>query len=83
MLTNELKKGTRVQLRNGFIATILDNRRGNIRVCEVEGYCTEIGSVYAHDIMYVLDGGIKDVVEHTEMQRKLRQLEDAFSHARS
>lgn len=74
MLTNELKKGTRVQLRNGWMATVLDNKKGNTRVCEVEGDYTEMGSVYAHDIMYVVTGaGGKDSVEHTEAQRNLRR----------
>lgn len=74
MLTNELKKGARVQLRNGWMATVMDNARGNIRCCEVEGAVTEIGSVYSHDIMYALTGaGAKDSIEHTPAQRKLRE----------
>jgi hypothetical protein len=73
MLTNELKKGTRVQLRNGWYATIKDNARGNTRLCEVEGFYTEMGSVWSWDIEYVITGGGgKDSVEHTEAQRKLR-----------
>lgn len=74
MLTNELKKGTRVQLRNGWMATILDNKKGNTRVCEVEGDYTEMGSVYAHDIVtcYLFDGSCVPV-EHTDKQIKLRE----------
>lgn len=52
--TNDLKKGIRVQLRNGWYATVADNAKGNIRMCDVEGICREIGSVYAHDIMRAL-----------------------------
>lgn len=79
MLTNELKRGARVQLRNGWLATVMDNKKGNTRVCEVEGTYTETGSVYAHDIMYVITGGgAKDSVEHTEAQRKLRAQVSAF-----
>ena len=51
MLTNELKKGARVKLRNGWFATVMDNGRGNTRMCEVEGMYTEIGSVYSWDIV--------------------------------
>ena len=50
MLTNELKKGDRVQLWNGWYATIEDNQRGNTRMATVEGLYTETGSVYAWDI---------------------------------
>lgn len=76
MFTNELKKGTRVQLRNGWKATIMDNGRGNTRICEVEGFCTEMGSVYSHDIVQVLPSG--DLVEHTPAQLKLRTQVAAF-----
>jgi hypothetical protein len=48
--TNDLKKGTRVLLTNGWYATIEDNGRGNTRLATVEGYVTEMGSIYAHDI---------------------------------
>lgn len=51
MKTNELKKGDLVRLRNGWYAVIADNKKGNIRMAEVYGIETEIGSVYAHDIV--------------------------------
>lgn len=73
MFTNDLKKGTRVVLRNGWMATIMDNKKGNTRVCEVEGTYTEMGSVYSHDIAYVVTGTYRTAVEHTEAQRKLQQ----------
>ena len=74
MLTNELKKGTRVLLANGWYATLKDNARGNIRCAEVEGYVTEIGSIYSHDIKYVCDNNdvVVEMVEHTPAQVKLR-----------
>ena len=50
MNTNDLKKGDLVRLRNGWIAEIYDNKKGNIRMAKVYGIETEIGSVYAHDI---------------------------------
>ena len=53
MKTNDLKKGMRIRLRNGWEADVWDNMRGNTRVCNVYGDYTEAGSVYSHDIMYV------------------------------
>ena len=54
MKTNDLEKGDRVQLRNGWYATIADNMRGNTRLAAVEGHVNEIGSVYSHDIIRYL-----------------------------
>ena len=76
MKTNDLKKGDRVQLRNGWFATIADNLKGNTRMATVEGYETETGSVYSHDIIRVIDtvfvneGDIN--IEHTQSQDNLR-----------
>lgn len=59
MRTNDLKKGDRVRLRNGWMATVMDNRKGNRRCLEVEGHFTEMGDVYSHDIEYfVLPEGV-------------------------
>lgn len=77
MKTNDLKKGTRVLLRNGWYATVADNARGNIRMCDVEGFYREIGSVYSHDIVAALvqKGMFAEFedVEHTPAQLKLRE----------
>lgn len=71
--TNALKKGDRVILSNGWFATLLDNRKGNIRMAMVEGYYTEMGSVYAHDItLKQNDDGSLTRVELTPAQRKFR-----------
>jgi hypothetical protein len=51
MKTNDLKKDSKILLRNGWKATLLDNKKGNIRMAEVEGFVKEAGSVYAHDIV--------------------------------
>jgi hypothetical protein len=75
--TNELKKGTRVELRNGYRATLRDSKRGNTRIAHVEGIVWETGSVYAHDIMYYLEGdgpnGVWHKVTHTPAQVALRK----------
>jgi hypothetical protein len=73
MKTNDLKKGARVLLENGWHATIEDNAKGNTRVATVEGFVTEMGSIYAHDIVAVLDYG-RTPIEHTSAQHKLRAL---------
>lgn len=73
MRTNELKKGTRVRLRNGWFATIEDNLRGNIRMATVEGYFTEMGSIYSHDILTGCIDGEWVSIDHTPAQLKLRK----------
>lgn len=76
--TNDLKKGTRILLRNGWYATIMDNARGTIRVADVEGFYREIGSVYAHDILKAEVNGKWVNVEHTPAQLALRKAVEAF-----
>lgn len=53
MITNDIKKGTFFRLSNGFDAKMLDNKKGNIRLAEVNGLCREMGSIYGHDIAWV------------------------------
>jgi hypothetical protein len=72
MKTNDLKKGAIVVLRNGWQARIEDNKKGNIRLATVFGHYTEIGSVYAHDIVRVITSPTTDErIEHTPAQIKL------------
>ena len=78
MKTNDIKKGMYFRLQNGWYATMMDNVRGNIRMAEVEGMYTEIGSVYAHDIVLVQGAdGTWTRVEHTKAQIKLRATVEA------
>jgi len=72
--TNDIKKGDRIQLRNGWYATMYDNKRGNIRMAEVEGIYTEISSVYAHNIVMAKVDGEWQQVEHTKQQKKMRAM---------
>ena len=75
MKTNDLKKGDRVQLRNGWFATVQDNLKGNTRYLTVEGFSHETGSVYAHDIVLKINvNGINEAIEHTDAQIKLSKL---------
>lgn len=73
MKTNDLKKGTRVMLRNGWAADLADNARGNIRMAKVYGNYTEIGSVYSHDIVWAEIENKRVQIEHTPAQIKLRE----------
>lgn len=73
MTTNDIRKGMRFKLANGWLATMKDNKRGNIRMAEVEGIHTEIGSVYAHDIIAVQKDDVWHTVKLTESQKKHAQ----------
>jgi hypothetical protein len=78
--TNDLKKGTRVQLRNGWFATMADNARGNTRLASVEGYVTETGSIYAHDIVRAQVANSWVPVGHTKQQELLRDRITQFGY---
>lgn len=79
MKTNNLKKGARIRLRCGWYATIEDNMRGNTRLATVEGLCTEMGSVYSHDITSYRDEfGAWHEIEHTPAQLELKARVEAL-----
>lgn len=78
--TNSLKKGARVKLANGWFATIADNARGTTRIATVEGYETETGSIYCHDIVAALVNGQWESIAYTKDQVKLKkEVEAIFS----
>ena len=88
MKTNALKKGDRVQLRNGWFATIADNLKGNTRMATVEGICTETGSVYSHDIVryyppydHLTEGDEVPsiIIQHTPAQLACKARDEAFA----
>ena len=65
----EVKKGARVELRNGFLATVMDNLvNGQTRLCKVEGFVTELGSVYSSDLLNVLTPTGWSQIQHTPKQ---------------
>lgn len=73
--TNDLKKGDRILLACGWFATMADNKKGDTRMATVEGFFTETGSVYSHDIMfYVSPEGQHVPIKHTLKQESLRRL---------
>lgn len=70
VLSNEIRKGDHIRLKNGFHAVIMDNIRGNIRMAEVSGFYTEIGSIYVWDIQYVIKNGRAIPIRLTDKQIK-------------
>lgn len=74
MKTNDIKKGTRIQLFNGWYGTMMDNGKGNIRIVDVEGIYREVGSVYSHDIAGIVVDGQMTPVVHTPAQLKCRAM---------
>lgn len=75
MKTNDLRKGDYVELRNGWKARIEDNKKGNTRMATVYGDFTEMSSIYAHDIVYLIDSdtGEKFNIEYTDAQLALQR----------
>jgi hypothetical protein len=78
MKTNDLKKGTQVRLRNGNLADLVDNVRGNVRMARVYGQVEECGSIYSYDIVaYKKTIGDKwewaEDIEYTPSQLKSAQ----------
>lgn len=63
-------KGTRVVLRNGWEAEVLDNLTNrSTRMCKVFGTYTEMGSVYSTDIVSAqMPDGVWHVVRHSTKQ---------------
>ena len=74
MKTSEIKKGMRVRLANGWYGTMMDNMRSTTRMVEVEGYYTEIGSVYSHDIVLVERDTVWETVVHTPKELKVKEM---------
>ena len=76
MLTKDLKKGTRITQRNGWEAKIVGSARGTTTLCEVYGFCTEMGSIYTHDMTGYYDeqGNYKTDIEFTKSQLKCKEM---------
>lgn len=78
--TNDIKKGDRLQLTNGWYATMMDNKKGNTRMANVEGVFNEMGSIYVWDIHVVKPEGTNEwlPVELTESQVTRKKQSKAF-----
>lgn len=79
LLTNDIKKGDLIQETNEWYGEVLDNCRGNIRVCNIHGYFEEAGSIYAWDIKRVYKGGITYLIKLTDKQVKDKERVEAMS----
>jgi len=78
--TNDIKKGTKiksVQLGVPVNGVMADNKKGNTRLVDVKGsevgLFDEVGSVYAHDIVFAKIDGTWKSIEHTEKQLNLKR----------
>ena len=71
----DVKKGTKVILKNGWQAKVEDNTvNQHTRLCTVYGDYTEMGSVYTTDIVEAQMGdGSWHIVVHTPAQLKATQ----------
>jgi hypothetical protein len=76
MLTKDIKKGDRFQLRNGWFGTMKDNGRGVSRLAEIEGVFTEIGSVYSFEIEKVFKGEQVFSVELTDKEKQVQRMNE-------
>lgn len=81
MLANDIKKGMQLKLKGtGWSATMSDNKKGNIRMCDVQGIHREMGSVYIWNIAEVLNPATNkwEPVELTAKQLKDKQTVNSF-----
>jgi hypothetical protein len=72
VVSNQIKKGTKLRLKNGWNATMMDNRRGSIRTMEVQGLHTEIGDNYVWEIKSAFIDGQWKTVQLTKNQQEQR-----------
>ena len=75
---NDIKKGAEVILRNSWKARIEDSKKGQTRMATVFGSCTEMGSIYATDIMYAVVNGETVKVEYPEKYIKNKMVRHGF-----
>lgn len=76
--TADIKKGTRILLNNGWQGTMLDSKKGVTRFAEVEGYFTEMGSIYAHDIRAALIDNQWVKIEYTQKELECKALNESI-----
>ena len=68
--TDQLKKGARVKMRNGWEAIVVEECDGNTLIAKVFGRFTDTGSIYAHNIVATEVDGKWVEVEMTEEQAR-------------
>jgi len=74
IIGNDIKKGTKLRLKNGWSATMMDNRRGSIRTMRVDGYVTDTGDQYIWKVSQALidDEWCKLVLTNAQIRQKNR-----------
>lgn len=75
MITNDIKKGAKLVLTGRRTATMVDNKKGIIRMVEtdaVNGWVNEIGSVYINEILLADDEPVGITPAHQKQLDKLR-----------
>lgn len=72
--TKELKKGDRVVLRNGWMATVVSRPVGIRVMLKVEGLYTEIGDQYIWDVAARVTPGGMERLTLTPKQLKTRSV---------
>ena len=77
MITNDIKKGAKLVLTGHRTATMMDNKKGIIRMVEtdaVNGWYNEIGSVYVNEIVLADDQAVEIVPTHRKQLERIGQL---------
>lgn len=74
----QLKKGMRVRLQNGWEADVTKKCDGNTLVATVFGDSTETGSIYVQDVAAAMIDGKWVNVEMTEEQSQFSEVLEQF-----
>lgn len=80
IIPNDIKKGDVGYQKNGWKFEMMDNKKGNIRMAKVYGIYTEIGSIYATDIDFIIKNG-EDIKVDSSQYNKQKSVVDAFLNA--
>lgn len=84
MRANSIKKGWQIKTSDGTVGTMLDNKRGNIRMVELplvfDPRLTDRGSVYVWDIAYARPDETYEwePIQLTDKQLKDRKMVESF-----
>ena len=80
IIPNDIKKGDVGYQKNGWKFEMMDNKKGNIRLAKVYGIYTEIGSIYATDIDFIIRNG-QDIKVDSSQYNTQKSVIDAFMNA--
>jgi|TARA_R100001530_G_scaffold131971_1_gene104007 hypothetical protein len=77
IIPNDIKKGDVGYQKNGWKFEMMDNKKGNTRLAKVYGIYTEIGSIYATDIDFIIRDG-EDIKVDSSQYNKQKSLIDSL-----